>query len=150
VRLAYDGVEEVAVAASPDDALAVLQDRDEVYGLVRDMLHASATAERWVLADLHLGPMVINPAVDVTVSRADDTVEVAGNPVPGRTPSWLTVRLTVVAADRGSTVRSAWEVEVDVPGPQLLAGSIRPLAAASVRRTAHQLTNRLAGRMAPE
>lgn len=150
MRLDYDGVEEVAVATSPADALAVLEDRDEVHGLVRDMLHPSATPERWVLADLHLGPVAINPAVDVTVSRAGDTVEIAGNPVPGRTPSWLTVRLTVTAADGGSTVRSDWEVTVDVPGPQLLAGSIRPLAGASVRRTAHQLTNRLAGRLAPE
>jgi hypothetical protein len=148
VRLTFDGVEEVAVAASVSDALAVLENRDEVYGLVRDLLHPSATAERWVLADLHLGPVVINPAVDVSVTRTRDTVEVAGNPVPGRTPSWLTVRLAAVADGNGATVRSNWEVQVDVPGPQLLAGSIRPLASASVRRTAHQLTDRLADRLA--
>jgi len=147
VRLAFDGADEVAVATPAADALAVLEDRDEVHGLVRDLLHASATPERWVLADLHLGPVVINPALDVTVSRTGDTVEVAGNPVPGRTPSWLTVRLAVAPDGAGSTIRSTWQVEVDVPGPQLLAGSIRPLANASVRRTAHQLIERLAERL---
>ena len=116
------------------------------------MIRPSSTSDRWVMAEVEAGPVHLTPAVDVAVERDDDRkVTIAGRPVPGHTPAHLDLTLLVEPGteDGHSIIRSRWDVTVDVPGPQFLASSIRPLMVASSRSVTRRLADRLRSRFDP-
>lgn len=144
MRIEVDGERAVDVGADPDRVHESLADRDGLFSLVSDLLHRTSTARRWVLAELRAGPVVISPAVDVELARVDDVVAVRGTPVDGHTPSELGIDLEVVdGRTDGSRITARWQVAVDVPGPQVLASTVRPAVRAGARRTVERVAARM-------
>lgn len=152
MRIELDGHDEVRVGTPPGEVAAALADPGELLDMLAGMIRPSSTVRRWVMAEVHAGPVAVTPAVDVVVTRGDDhRVTITGRPVPGHTPAHLDITLVVhpdPADEEGSVVASRWDVAVEVPGPQLLASSIRPLMAASSRSATRQLAERLRRRFA--
>lgn len=146
MKLELDGHDEVAVGTHADDVADALAQPGELLGIVDGMLRPTSTPERWVVAEIHAGPVRITPAVDVDVERPEGRrVLIVGRPVDGHTPAHLDLTLVVHAHDtpRASTIASRWDVTVDVPGPQLLVATVRPLMVASSRSVTRQLADRL-------
>lgn len=151
MKLELDGHDEVRVGTPADDVADALADPDQLLALLDGMIRPASTRERWVVAEIHAGPVRLTPAVDVDVARPESRrVTIAGRPVAGHTPAHLDLVLVVHAHDDGrvahSTVASRWDVAVDVPGPQLLVRTIRPLMVASSRSVMRQLADRLRDR----
>lgn len=151
MRIELDGHDEVRVGTPRAEVVHALADPDQLLDLLDGMVRPSSTPHRWVMAEVEAGPVRLTPAVDVDVSRDDDhEVTIVGRPVDGHTPAHLDMTLVVVAdGEAASTIRSRWEVAVDVRGPQLLASTIRPLMHGSSRRVTRQLAERLHGRFDP-
>lgn len=150
MKVELDGHDEVRVGTPADHVADALADRDQLLDLLDGMIRPASTRDRWVVAEIHAGPVRLTPAVDVDVARPESRrVTIVGRPVPGHTPAHLDLVLVVHAHDDGrrhSTVASRWDVAVDVPGPQLLVSSIRPLMVASSRSVTRQLADRLRDR----
>ncbi len=152
MKIELDGHDEVAVGTGAHDVADALADPDELLELLRGMIRPSSTPERWIMAEVEAGPVRLTPAVDVGVERDHDRqVTIEGRPVPGHTPAHLDLTLVVEpgADDGHSTIRSRWDVTVDVPGPQFLASTIHPLMAASSRSVTRRLADRLRDRFDP-
>lgn len=155
MKIELEGHDEVAVGTGADEVADTLADPAQLLDLLDGMIRPSSTPQRWVMAEMHAGPAQLTPAVDVTVTPGsepdgDREVAIVGRPVPGHTPAHLD--LTLVMHDGGEghcTIRSRWDVAVDVPGPQLLASTIHPLMQASSRRVTRQLAERLRARFDP-
>ena len=149
MRIAQAGEVTVALADGAEDVLAVLADGDEVATFVAPLLDDASTTTRWVVEPTRVGPVTVRPVADVAVARDDDTVAVRGRPVPGATPTWLTVDMAVrsLAEDR-CEVHTRWEVRVDLPGPQFVAALARPLLRSEARKATDDLRTRLIARFA--
>jgi carbon monoxide dehydrogenase subunit G len=152
MKIELDGHDEVRVGTPPDEVVDALADPRELLDMLTGMIRPSSTEQRWVMAEVQAGPVAVTPAVDVDVRRDDDhRVSIVGRPVPGHTPAHLDITLVVrpdPRDDDGSVVASRWEVAVEMPGPQLLASSVRPLMATSSRSATRQLAERLHRRFA--
>lgn len=150
MRIELDGRDDVGVGTGADRVADALADPGQVLELLDGMLRPSSTADRWVMAEFRAGPITATPAVDVAITREDlHRIRILGRPVPGHTPAELDLTLDV----RGhgpdhSDVVSAWRVAVDLPGPQVLATTIRPVMAASSRSVTRQVADRLHRRFA--
>ena len=152
MKVELDGHDEVRVGTPAPHVADALADPDELLGLLDGMVRPASTRDRWVVAEIHAGPVRLTPAVDVDVARPEDRrISIVGRPVPGHTPAHLDLVLVVHAHDEHglSTVASRWDVAVDVPGPQLLVSTIRPLMVASSRSVTRQLADRLRARFDP-
>ena len=151
MRIELDGHDEVRVGTGADAVVDALADPEEVLELLDGMVRPSSTPERWAMAQFRAGPVRVTPAVDVTVRRdGPHRVRIVGRPVEGHTPAELDLTLDV--HDHGqdiAAVASAWTVAVEVPGPQALARTIRPLMVASSRSVTRQLADRLRRRFSP-
>lgn len=151
MRVDLQGHDEVRVGTAAEAVTDALAEADELLELLDGMVRPSSTPERWVMAELRAGPVRVTPAVAVTVQRTGpQQVHVLGRPVEGHTPAELDLTLDV--HDLGpdlAAVTSDWRVAVEVPGPQLLASSIRPLMVASSRSVTRQLADRLHRRFSP-
>ncbi len=148
MRIEHTGGQRVDVAAPAGHVLAVLCDHAEVHDLVRGLVDATSTPTRWVMGRVDLGIVHLRPAVDVTLAPAGESVEIVGEPAPGHTPAWLAVTLQVRPEGAHSRISSRWRVALDLPGPQLLAVTARPLLEHGARRVEAQLATRLADRFA--
>lgn len=146
MRIAQSGHVTVTVPAAAPDVIVVLADADEVAAFVAPLLDDRSTGDRWVVEPVRLGPVVVRPVADVTVTRTDDEVTVTGVPVPGTTRTWLSVVMAVTPGDGTCTVTTDWEVRVDLPGPQFVARLARPLLEAEARTVTRDLTTRLVNR----
>ncbi len=151
MKIELEGHDEVAVGTGAHDVVDALADPEELLALLDGMLRPASTPQRWVMAKVDAGPVHLTPAVDVSVQRDDDhQVAILGRPVPGHTPAHLDLTLVVRGeGDTRSTIASRWEVAVDVPGPQFLASSVRPLMVASSRSVTRRLAERLRARFDP-
>lgn len=152
MKIELDGHDEVAVGTGAHGVADALADPEELLDLLDGMIRPSSTPERWVMAEVEAGPVRLTPAVDVSASRdGDRRVAITGRPVPGHTPAHLDLTLVIHggADDQHCTIASRWDVVVDVPGPQLLASSIRPLMQRSSRSVTRRLAERLQARFDP-
>lgn len=159
MKIELEGHDEVAVGTGAHEVADTLADPEQLLDLLDGMLRPSSTAERWVMAEMQAGPVRLTPAVDVEVERGsepggerddDRRVAIVGRPVPGHTPAHLDLTLVMHGDQDGHcTIRSRWDVSVDVPGPQFLASTIHPLMQASSRRVTRQLADRLRARFDP-
>ena len=151
MKVELEGHDEVAVGTGAPAIVDALADPQELLELLDGMIRPSSTPGRWVMAEVEVGPVRLTPAVDVSVHRDDDRqVAIVGRPVPGHTAAHLDLTLAVRGLDDAhSTIASRWEVAVDVPGPQLLASSVRPLMVASSRSVTRRLAERLRARFDP-
>lgn len=144
MRIDVDGERAVDVGAEPGRVREALSDRDGLFSLFGDLFHRTSTPQRWVLADLRAGPVVVSPAVEVDVAADGDVVAVRGAPVDGHTPSRLGIDIEVVEGPSdGSRITARWQVAVDVPGPQVLASTVRPAVRAGARRAVERVTGRM-------
>ena len=152
MKIELEGHDEVAVGTGAHAVADALADPEELLHLLDGMIRPSSTPDRWVMAEVEAGPVRLTPAVDVSVARDDDhEVAITGRPVPGHTPAHLDLTLVVHggADDQHCRITSRWDVVVDVPGPQLLASSIRPLMQRSSRSVTRRLAERLHARFDP-
>ena len=152
MKIELEGHDEVAVGTGARAVVDALADPQELLDLLDGMIRPSSTPQRWVMAEVEAGPVHLTPAVDVSVQRdADRQVTIVGRPVPGHTPAHLDLTLRVRGGedDAHSTIASRWEVAVDVPGPQFLTSSVRPLMVASSRSVTRRLAERLHARFDP-
>jgi hypothetical protein len=151
VKVELDGHDEVRVGTAHDAVVLALSDPYELLELLRGMIRPISTPDCWVMAQVRAGPVRMTPAVGVHAHREDERrVTITGRPVDGHTPAHLDLTLVVhPVAMATSTVASRWDVSVDVPGPQLLASSVRPLMQAGSRSVMRQLADRLRRRFDP-
>lgn len=145
MKIDLEGHDEVRVGTDAHAVADALSDPDELLDLLDGMIRPSSTRDRWVMAELTAGPARVTPAVAVAVARDDDRrVRIIGRPVAGHTPAHLDLDLAVRPdGDGAASITSRWEVAVEVPGPQLLVSTVRPLMVTSSRRVTRQLADRL-------
>ena len=144
MRLVFDGDDRVRVATSAPEVRDVLAEPAELLAMFGDLLDPSSRPHRWVGPELHAGPRVLVAAVDVQVATpADDRVVVRGRPVPGYTPATLEIDLVVAGDEDRARLAWTWQFGIDVPGPQMLARTLRPVVARSSRRTTREIRERL-------
>lgn len=143
MKLQADGVEVVRLAPEPRAIRSVLADAEQLLAILGDLVHPASTPARWVLADVRLGPVTLTPAVDVLVAEEDDRVVVRGRPVDGHTRSWLDIDVRVGEADGATALQAAWNVGVEMRGPQVMATTLHSLVVASARRSARRVCDRL-------
>lgn len=152
MKIELEGHDEVEVGTGPHAVADALADPGQLLALLDGMIRPSSTPDRWVMAEVEAGPVRLTPAVDVSVQRDDDRrVAIVGRPVPGHTPAHLDLTLVIRGGEDGqpTTIASRWDVSVDVPGPQFVAGSVRPLMQASSRSVTRRLAERLRARFDP-
>lgn len=150
MRIELDGGDDVRVGTGADRVADALADPDQVLALLDGMLRPSSTSHRWVMAEFRAGPVTATPAVDVAITREDlHRIRILGQPVPGHTPAEIDLVLDVHGHGQDhSAVVSTWRIAVDLPGPQVLATTIRPLIVASSRSVTRQVADRLHRRFA--
>lgn len=149
MRVDLSGSNEVVAQATLAEVVATLADPAELLAILEGLLHPSSTNERWIVSELHAGPLRLRPAVTVVVARDGNDVHVAGQPVAGYTPTHLAVTLQARGQDAATTVASSWRIGIDLPGPQLIASSIRPLLDASTRSTSRRIADRVRQHFTP-
>ena len=144
MKLVFDGDDRVRVATPAPEVHDVLADPGELLAMFGDLLDPSSRPHRWVGPELHAGQRLLVAAVDVEVATpADDRVVVRGRPTPGYAPATLDIDL-VVAGDEGrARLAWTWQFGIDVPGPQMLARTLRPVVTRSSRRTTREIRDRL-------
>ena len=146
MKLVFDGDDRVRVAAPAPHVREVLAEPVELLAMFGDLLDPSSRPHRWVGPELQAGPRSLVAAVDVQVATpAVERVVVRGRPVPGYTPATLDIDL-VVDGDEHARLAWAWRFRIDVPGPQVLARTLRPVVTRSSRRTTREIRERLRDR----
>lgn len=149
MRIDLAGSNEVVAQATIADVVTALADPAELLAILDGLLHPSSTNDRWIVSELHAGPLRLRPAVTVVATRDGHDVHLSGQPVAGYTPTHMAVTLQARDGDAGTTVASSWRVGIDLPGPQLIASSIRPLLDASTRSTSRRIADRVRQHFAP-
>lgn len=149
MRIDLAGSNEVVTQTTLVDVVAALTDPAELLEILDGLLHPSSTNDRWIVSELHAGPLRLRPAVTVAIARDGNQVHLTGQPVAGYTPTHLAVTLQARDRDTGTTVASSWRIEIDLPGPQLIASSIRPLLDASARSGSRRIADRVRQHFTP-
>lgn len=143
MKLVFDGDDRVRLATAAAEVCATLAEPVELLAMFGDLLDPSSRPHRWVGPELHAGRRRLVAALDVQVTTpAEDRVVVQGRPVAGYTPATLDIDV-VVAGDDPADLGSTWRFGIEVPGPQVLAGTLRPVVAHSSRRTTREIRERL-------
>lgn len=147
MRLVLDGDDRVRVATPAPEVRHVLAEPVELLAMFGDLLDPSSRPHRWVGPELHAGRRTLVAALDIEVATpADERVAVRGRPVPGYTPATLDIDVVVTGDGDRARVASTWQFGIDVPGPQVLARTLRPVVTHGSRRTTREIRDRLRGR----